>query len=112
MLQQLFPKYHSRFTQSSAAHLLQGFAEWLIQQGYAHDPAHNHVSWLRRVLEAESPVELRAPFKLDDIVQWFAKLTAVLSPNQQPMYRGTQHSFERYLEAQGQLVRPMLRWPA
>ncbi|PHS02220.1 MAG: integrase [Leeuwenhoekiella sp.] len=106
MLQQLFPKYHSRFTQSSAAPLLQGFAEWLIQQGYAHDPAHNHVSRLRRVLEAENPVERRAPFKLDEITQWFATQATLLSPSQQPLYRGTQHAFERYLEAKGQLVKP------
>lgn len=114
MLKQLFPKYHRRFTHSPAAPFLQGFAEWLIQQGYACNPAHNHVSRLRRVLEQASPLAPDGPFTQDEVARWFVAVETRSSPTQRLLNRGTERAFERYLDAQGQLLRmrPSVRFEA
>lgn len=49
MLEQLFPKYHRRYTASPHAKELRAFARWLDEVGYGRDPAHDH---FRRVREA------------------------------------------------------------
>lgn len=105
MLDQLFPKYHPRFTQSPVAPWLQSFAEWLVTQGYAHDPAHDHVSRLRRVLERVGPICHDATFTTDDINALFAPVVQEVSPTQKILNCGTQRAFVRFLDAQGKLVR-------
>ena len=105
MLDQLFPKYHRRFTQSPAAPWLQSFADWLVAQGYAHDPAHDHVSRLRRVLERVCPICPEAVFTVDDINAFFAPVVKKASPPQKILHLGTQRAFVRFLDAQGKLTR-------
>ncbi|MDR6503939.1 hypothetical protein J2785_007132 [Burkholderia ambifaria] len=41
MLATLFPKLHRRYLESPVADWLEGFADWLVAVGYAHEPAHD-----------------------------------------------------------------------
>lgn len=57
MLEQLFPKYHQRYEASPFAEQLDRFARWLVDTGYGHDLAQDHVRRLRQVLElADRPL--------------------------------------------------------
>lgn len=51
MLEQLFPKYHQRYEASPFAEQLDRFSRWLVDTGYGHDLAQDHVRRLRQVLE-------------------------------------------------------------
>lgn len=98
MLTLLFPKYYQRYLECPVADWLAGFADWLVSGGYAHDPAHDHVRRLKQVLEAHGSVTPDAVFSVADLVTMFT------SPRQQPLFRGTQRAFERFLAARGRLV--------
>lgn len=98
MLTTLFPKYHQRYLESPVGNWLAGFADWLVSVGYAHDPAHDHVRRLKQVLEACGSVTPNAVFSVTDLAKLFT------SARQQPMFRGTQRAFERFLAARGRLV--------
>lgn len=98
MLTALFPKHHSRYLASPVASWLTDFADWLVRAGYAHDPAHDHVRRLKQILEAQESV-------MSDAVFSTAELTAMFtSPSQQPLFRGTQRAFARFLDTHGQLA--------
>jgi integrase/recombinase XerD len=105
MLDQLFPKYHHRFTQSPAAPWLQSFADWLVAQGYAHDPAHDHVSRLRRILERVVPICPDTTFTVNDINELFTPALQEASPTLKILACGTQRAFVRFLDAHGKLVK-------
>lgn len=98
MLTLLFPKYHQRYLECPVADWLAGFADWLVSAGYAHDPAHDHVRRLKQVLEARESVTPDAVFSVAELARMFT------SARQQPLFRGTQHAFERFLAARGQLL--------
>jgi len=98
MLTLLFPKYHQRYLECPVADWLAGFADWLVSAGYAHDPAHDHVRRLKQVLEARESVTPDAVFSVAELATMFT------SARQQPLFRGTQRAFERFLAARGQLV--------
>lgn len=99
MITDLFPKYHRQYTESPVASWLVRFADWLESVGYAHDPAHDHVRRLKQVLEHQGPVGLDAKFSLAELTTMFTS-----SARQQPVFRGTQHAFEKLLSARGQLI--------
>ena len=105
MLTQLFPRYHRRFTQSPAAPWLQSFADWLVAQGYAHNPAHDHVSRLRRTLERIAPISPDATFTVDDVNALFTPFIQEASPTLKILVCATQRAFLRFLNAQRKLVR-------
>jgi site-specific recombinase XerD len=98
MLTLLFPKYHQRYLDCPVADWLAGFADWLVSAGYAHDPAHDHVRRLKQVLEASKPVTPDAVFSVAELAAMFT------SVRQQPLFRGTQRAFERFLSTRGRLV--------
>lgn len=98
MLTTLFPKYHQRYLESPVADWLAGFADWLVSAGYAHDPAHDHVRRLKLVLEARGSVTPDTVFSVAELATMFT------SARQQPLLRGTQHAFARFLAAEGRLV--------
>ena len=98
MLALLFPKYHQRYLDCPVADWLAGFADWLVSVGYAHDPAHDHVRRLKQVLEAHGSVTPDVVFSAAELATMFT------SPRQQPLFRGTQRAFERFLGARGRLV--------
>jgi integrase/recombinase XerD len=98
MLTVLFPKYHQRYLESSAADWLTGFADALVSAGYAHDPAHDHVRRLKQVLEARGSVTSETMFSVAELATIFT------SARQQPLFRATQRLFERFLAARGRLV--------
>ena len=99
MITDLFPKYYQQYTESPVANWLVGFADWLESVGYAHDPAHDHLRRLKLVLERQGLVALDAKFSVAELATLFTT-----SINQQPKFRGTQHAFEQFLSARGQLV--------
>ena len=98
MLTALFPKYHKRYIESPVADWLTGFADWLICAGYAHDPAHDHVRRLKQVLETRDHLPCDATFSVAELVTMFT------APRQQPLFRGTQRAFQRFLAVRGQLI--------
>lgn len=98
MLTTLFPKYHRRYFESPVADWLAGFAGWLLFVGYAHDPAHDHVRRLKQVLEGCGSVTPDALFSVTELAKLFT------SARQQPLFRGTQRAFTRFLAARGRLV--------
>ena len=98
MLTALFPKYHHRYLECPVADWLAGFADWLVFAGYAHDPAQDHVRRLKQVLEVRGSVTPDAVFSVVELGTMFT------SARQQPLFRGTQHAFERFLAARGRLV--------
>ena len=99
MLKQLFPKYHIRFKESPVAPWLQGFAEWLVAEGYAHDPAHGHVSRLKQVLErVTDPIPADSSFKSDELTALFT------CPGRRVAYQATERAFRRFLQAQKRLI--------
>ena len=98
MLTALFPKYHRRYLESPVAAWLAGFADWLVSVGYAHDPAHDHVRRLKQVLEARGSVTSDTVFSVIELATLFS------SARQQPLFRGTQRAFARFLAARGRLV--------
>ncbi|MFQ5473389.1 MAG: tyrosine-type recombinase/integrase, partial [Dehalococcoidia bacterium] len=103
MLTKLFPRMHRRFSSLPIlGPVVDGFAEWLFQQGYPRDPVRRHVRSLRRVdlvlrkrgfeqLSGIAHDDLRAcsPADSQDDVDLAAALRCV----------------ERYLEARGRLMR-------
>lgn len=98
MLTDLFPKYHRRYTESPVSGWLAGFADWLVSAGYARDSAHNHVRRLKQVLERLESGSSDAKFSVAELTTMFT------SAKQQPKFRGTQHAFEHFLDARGQLI--------
>ncbi len=98
MLTALFPKYHQRYLECPVADWLADFADWLVSAGYAHDPAHDHVRRLKQVLEGRESVTPDAVFSVSELASMFT------SPHQQPLFRGTQRVFERFLATRGQLA--------
>jgi len=99
MLKQLFPRYYTRFMESPAAPWLQSFAQWLVAEGYAHDPAHDHVSRLKRVLErVTDPIPLDTSFKSDELTTLFT------CPGRRMAYQATERAFRRFLQTRKRLV--------
>jgi integrase/recombinase XerD len=98
MLTTLFPKSHRRYLESPAAGWLEGFADWLVAVGYAHDPAHDHVRRLRQVLEARGAVPSDTIFSACELTTMFT------SARQQSLFRGTQRAFKRFLATCGRLA--------
>ena len=98
MLSTLFPRLHRRYLKSPVADWLVGFADWLVAVGYANQPAHDHVRRLKQVLDACGSVTSDAMFSAAELGTMFT------SSRQQPLFRGTQRAFARFLAAQGRLV--------
>jgi hypothetical protein len=98
MLTTLFPKFHRRYLECPIADWLTGFADWLVAVGYAHEPAHDHVRRLKQILEARESVTSDAMFSAAELATMFT------SARQQPLFRGTQHAFTRFLAARDRLV--------
>jgi len=99
MITDLFPRTHRQYTESPVASWLVGFADWLESAGYTHDPAHDHVRRLREVLERNESVVPDAKFSVAELAMMFTS-----SARQQPVFRGTQHAFEKLLSSRGQLI--------
>lgn len=99
MITDLFPRIHRQYTESPVASWLIEFADWLESAGYAHDPAHDHVRRLRQVLERQESVAPDTNFSLAELTKMFTS-----SARQQPVFRGTQHAFEKLLTGRGQLI--------
>ncbi len=100
MLKQLFPKHHTRFTESPAAPWLQSFAEWLVAEGYAHDPAHDHVKRLKQALDrASSPIPPDSSFTSDELTALF-----ITGHGQKVLFKATERAFRRFLRMQERLV--------
>jgi site-specific recombinase XerD len=97
MLEQLFPKYHRRYEASPFGEQLELFARWLVDTGYRHDVAHDHVRRLRQVLElANQPLILASPVSRRDLDQLFAG-----SP-EGALFAATRRAFARCLADNGQ----------
>ena len=97
MLTQLFPKFHPRYTASPAAHWLEPFSDWLTAIGYAHKVAQHHVCRLKEVLEHHRCVSLTSQFCEAALPRMFDH------QKRQPLYRGTQRAFCRFLAHRGSL---------
>ena len=98
MLTQLFPKYHPRYTASPSAHWLDAFADWLIANGYAPQPAKHHVRRLKETLELYPPVAITDKFAASTLPQMFTRR------NRQAYYRATQRAFQRCLTQCGAIT--------
>ena len=100
MLKRLFPKYHTRFKESPAAPWLQSFAEWLVAEGYAHDPAHDHVKRLGQALDrASSPIPPDSKFTSDELTALF-----ITGHGQKVLFKATERAFCRFLRTKECLV--------
>jgi len=97
MLEQLFPKYHYRYTASPHANELRAFACWLDEVGYGHDPAHDHVRRLREALDRQRRW-LDAPIDRAGIDDLFAALPDNAN------YRATRRAFCHFMQACGRLL--------
>lgn len=99
MLKELFPKHYTRYTESPAAPWLQSFAEWLVEEGYAHNSACGHVRRLRQALErASSLIPPDSSFTSD-------RLTALFTGHGQKVrFRATERAFRRFLRTLERLV--------
>lgn len=97
MLEQLYPRYHRRFEAYAHVDELRAFANWLVDVGYGHDPAHDHVHRLHQVLErADAPLGAQVDrLRLNEL--FAAKPRSVL-------FMGTQRAFSRCLAAQERLL--------
>jgi integrase/recombinase XerD len=97
MLEQLFPKYHHRYTESQHSKELRAFAHWLVEVGYGRDLAQDH---LRRLREALDRRERQLDVRIDraGVVELFEPLPDVA------LYRATRRAFCRYLEARDRLL--------
>lgn len=98
MLTQLFPKRHSRYTSSPAAHWLEAFSDWLTAIGYEGKPAQLHVFRLRNVLERRGSVPINGAFSVTMLQSMFAYRKRPES------YRATQRAFHRFLSERGALT--------
>jgi site-specific recombinase XerD len=99
MLKQLFPKYHTRYTESSASPWLQSFAEWLVAEGYAYHPARGHVRRLKQTLEqASRPTPIDSSFTSDELTVLFA------CPDESTILKATECAFRRFLRAKNRLI--------
>jgi site-specific recombinase XerD len=98
MLTQLFPKVHPRYTVSPSAHWLEGFSDWLTATGYAHKVAQHHIYRLKEVLERHRCVSLTSQFSAAALPVMFDH------QRRQPLYRGTQRAFYRFLAQRGSLM--------
>lgn len=98
MLKELFPKQHTRYTDSPTAHWLQSFAEWLVAEGYAHNSACGHVRRLRQALERGSPIPPDSSFTSDQITALFT------GHSEGVMFKATMRAFHRFLQVHERLV--------
>jgi integrase/recombinase XerD len=99
MLKQLFPKCHTRYTESSASLWLQSFAEWLVAEGYAYHPSRGHVRRLKQALErASCPTSIDSSFTPDELAVLFA------CPGEPVILKATERAFRRFLRAEGRLL--------
>lgn len=99
MLKCLFPKYHTKYTASPAAPWLERFADWLIAEGYAHDPAQGHVRRLKQALErASSPIPPESSFRSDELVTLFT------CSGQQVLFQATERAFRHFLRSRERLI--------
>jgi integrase len=97
MLEQLFPKYHRRYSASPHVKELRAFARWLTEVGYGRDPAHDHVRRLREALDLGGR-RLQARIDRTGVDDLFARLPDIAT------YRATCRAFVCCLEACGRLV--------
>jgi integrase/recombinase XerD len=97
MFEQLFPRSHRRYSASPYAKELSGFAHWLDEVGYGHDPAHDHVRRLREVLDSADR-RLHWCIGRTEIAELFARRPDTV------LNRATQRAFRRYLQARGRLL--------
>lgn len=98
MLTQLFPKRHSRYTSSPAAHWLEPFSDWLTAAGYEGKPAQLHVWRLKNVLEQHRSVPITDSFSATMLRSMFVHRKRPES------YRATQRAFQRFLLERGALT--------
>jgi integrase/recombinase XerD len=100
MLRRLFPRYHSRYSESPFGDWLNDFADWLVSVGYPHIPAHNHVRRLKQALERASSGVVGPEGKFAGAT--LAKIFT--SPRQQILFDATRRAFQRFLVTRGQFV--------
>ena len=98
MFSELFPNAHRRYTESSAAPWLQGFAVWLVARGYSLKAIRGHVLRLRQALERADAIPLDERFTSGQLTRLF------VFPTRQAHYHATEHNFRRYLMANGRLI--------
>ena len=98
MLTQLFPKRHSRYTNSPAAPWLELFADWLMSNGHQNKPTQLHVWRLKKVLEQRPCVPITGTFSETALDGLFAH------PEWPECYRATRRAFERLLSERGALA--------
>lgn len=98
MLSELFPKSHRRYEQSPFASDLEPFGSWLRHVGYSRACTCDHLFRLRSTLERIKGLPPGATFSDAQLQQAFT------SPRLEPLYRGTQRVFARWLQQQGRLV--------
>ena len=99
MLKQLFPKYYPKYIESPVASWLQDFAEWLVAEGYAHDPAQGHVRRLKQALErTSSPKPPDSSFRSDELATLF------ICSGQPVLFQATERAFRRFLYSQKRLI--------
>ena len=100
MLRRLFPRYHSRYSESPFGDWLNDFADWLVSAGYPHVPAHNHVRRLKQALERAGSGVVGPEGKFSGAT--LAKIFT--SPRQQILFDATRRAFQRFLVTRGQFV--------
>lgn len=99
MLKQIFPKSYPRYIESPVAYWLQHFSEWLVAEGYAHDPTQGHVRRLKQALErTTSPKPPDLSFRSEEIATLFADL------GQPVLFQATEQAFRRFLYSQKRLI--------
>ena len=97
MLEQLFPKYHRRYSASPHAKELRAFAHWLDEVGYGRDLTQDHVRRLRQALDLRGR-RLDAQTDRAGVGELFEPLPDTA------LYRATRGAFRRYLEVRGRLL--------
>lgn len=97
MLTQLFPKYHRHYSDSPAAHWLEGFSDWLVARGYARRAAQRHLRRLKTVLECHRCVSVTDQFSATALPRMFARRKPARD------YCGTQRAFHRFLAERGSI---------
>ena len=100
MLNDIFPRDHSRYELSRFGAELDAFAAWLVKQGHLRNPLRLHLFRARRVLEQSDRFVSGSMFREPDLREAF-----VVEGPEAYLYVCTGRIFVRFLDASNRLVR-------
>ncbi len=104
MLEELFPRVHSRYRSLPIlGSTLDGFAAWLIQRGYPRRPVCQQLRTARRI---ERALQERGVGQLREVSREGLRACAPACSQDDPDLAGTVRSLTRYLDEQGFFPNP------